>query len=232
MARQPRDIRPGVFYHVLNRSAGRIALFRRESDYAAFERIMIEAAERFPLRIVDWCLMPNHWHFMVWPRKAEEVTDYFRWLTHTHAMRWRVAHRSVGWGHLYQGRFKAFAVEEGGPLRMVRRYVQRQALSAELVKRAELWRWASLWARREGSEELKGLLSDESPRLVGGTGDWLEWVNEPLMKRELERLRVSVARGRPYGSAAWVERAVKEMGLEHTVRAEGRPRKAVGGLRA
>src|ERR1700744_1851106 len=125
MARQARSIRPGVFLHVLNRSAGRMAMFRRESDYAAFERIMMEAGERFSLRVGDWCLMRNHWHFVVWPRKAREVTDYFRWLTHTHAMRWRVAHGSVGWGHLYQGRFKAFPVEEGGPLRMVRRYVQR-----------------------------------------------------------------------------------------------------------
>src|ERR1035437_5317402 len=91
MARKARVIRAGMFYHVLNRSAGRIALFRRDSDYAAFERIMVEAGRRFSLRIVDWCLMKNHWHFVVWPRKSQDLTDYFRWLTHTHAMRWRVA---------------------------------------------------------------------------------------------------------------------------------------------
>jgi putative transposase len=83
--------------NVPNRSAGRIALFRCDSDYAAFERIMIEAGDKFPLRIVDWCLMPNHRHSVVSPRKPHEVTDYFRWLAHTHATRWRVAHATVGW---------------------------------------------------------------------------------------------------------------------------------------
>ena len=66
----------------------------------------------------------------------------------------------------------------------------------------------------------------EAPRLPG---DWSEWVNEQLTKKELERLRLSVARGTPFGSAAWVSRAVKEMGLEHTVRTQGRPRKAAAG---
>ena len=100
MPRHARTIQPGLFYHVLNRSAGRIALFRRDSDYAAFETIMAEAGTRFGLRIVDWCLMKNHWHFVVWPRDPAEVTDYFRWLTHTRAMRWRVARDTVGWAPL------------------------------------------------------------------------------------------------------------------------------------
>ncbi len=182
MARHARNIRAGLFYHVINRSAGRSALFRRAGDYAAFERIMIEAGGKWDLRIVDWCLRKNHWHFVVWPRKAEDVTDYFRWLTHTHAMRWRVSRATVGWGHLYQGRFKAFAVEAGGPLKQVRRYVQRNARTAGAVARAEEWRWGSLWVRREGPAELRGLLCAEAPGLPG---DWLDYVNEPLPRKEL-----------------------------------------------
>lgn len=225
MPRQARQIRAGMFYHVLNGSAGRITLFRRAQDYAAFERVMLEAAERFPLPIVDWCLMPNHWHFVVWPRTQAEVTDYFRWLAHTHAMRWRVAHQNVGWGHLYQGRFKAFPVQAGGPLLRVRRYVQRNAVTAGVVKRAEQWRWGSLWARREGPAELRGLLSKEAPALPGG---WVERVNEPMTKKELAGLPLSVARGRPYGEAGWVREMAAELGLEHTLRDEGRPPKTRG----
>ena len=103
MARKARHCPGGYVYHVLNRAAGRIALFRHDEDYAAFVRIMQEAYARVPLRIVSWCLMKNHWHFVVWPRGEEEVTNYFRFLAHTHAMRWRVAHGTVGWGPLYQG---------------------------------------------------------------------------------------------------------------------------------
>ncbi len=60
-------------------------MFRKEADYAAFERIMLEAHERYPTRVLAWCLMRTHWHFIVWPKEDGEVTAFFWWLTHTHA---------------------------------------------------------------------------------------------------------------------------------------------------
>jgi len=212
-------------YHVLNRSAGRIALFRREQDYAAFERVLIAAKEKVDLPLLAWCFMKNHWHFVVQPTTDTQVSDFFRWLAHTHAMRWRVAHKSVGWGHLYQGRFKSFPVQSHGGRRhflAVCRYVQRNALTAGLVKRAEAWRWGSLWVEHHGSVEMRRLLTKwPVPRPDG----WLATVNGAITPKELGRLRESVARGQPYGEAQWVNQTVKDLGLEHTVRNEGRPRK-------
>ena len=91
-------------YHVLNRSVGRMHLFGKNADFEAFQRVMIEAHQRHPIRILSYCVMSNHWHFVVWPEPDGQVTAFFRWLAHTDAMRWRVAHRTVGYGHLYQGR--------------------------------------------------------------------------------------------------------------------------------
>jgi putative transposase len=104
----------GLVYHVLNRTVAGLPLFRKEADFEAFERIMIEAQQRHPTGIVAWCLMRNHWHFLLWPREEGEVTAFLRWLAHTHAMRWHVAHGTVGRGHLYQGRFKSFPIQEDG----------------------------------------------------------------------------------------------------------------------
>ena len=112
MPRGNRITPGGWVYHVLNRSAGRIDLFGREADFAAFERVLIEAQQRHPLRLLSYCVMSNHWHFVVWPQTDRQVTDFFRWLTQTHAMRWRVSHRTVGYGHVYQGRFKSFPVQQ------------------------------------------------------------------------------------------------------------------------
>lgn len=103
--RKARCTPGGLVYHVLNRAVAGLPLFRKEADYAAFEQIMIEAQERHPTRLLAWCLMKNHWHFVVWPRKDDELTALMRWLAHTHAMRWHVSHNTVGSGHLYQGRF-------------------------------------------------------------------------------------------------------------------------------
>jgi putative transposase len=167
--------------------------------------------------------MPNHWHFVVWPKRDGELTAFFRWLAHTHAMRWRVAHHTVGYGHLYQGRFKSFPVQRDEHLLTVCRYVERNALAANLVRRAEDWPWSSLAVRhRGGSPDLHQVLADwpvDRPR------NWLQLVNEPITQREVDRLKLSLSRCRPYGDDAWLARTASRLHLRHTLRPEGRPPK-------
>jgi putative transposase len=221
MSRKARIAPPGLIYHVMNRTDGRFRMLRRDADFEAFERVLVEAHERRPLRILSYCLMGNHWHFVVWPAREGQLSDFFRWLTQTHTMRWRVAHRSVGHGHLYAGRFKAFAVQRGPKLLDVLRYVERNALTAGLVRRAEDWKWSSLRARSHGSAELRRVLCDwpiDRPR------SWIRRVNAVMSPEELQRLEICERREQPYGEESWVNRTVRRLGLEHTVRPEGRPR--------
>ncbi|HKI42691.1 MAG TPA: transposase, partial [Mycobacterium sp.] len=109
--RAARKAAGGQVYHVLNRSVGKMHLFGKDADFEAFQRVMIEAHQRYPIRILSYCVLSNHWHFAVWPDADGQVTAFFRWLAHTHAMRWRVVHRTVGYGHLYQGRFQSVPVQ-------------------------------------------------------------------------------------------------------------------------
>jgi putative transposase len=222
MPRIARIAPGGHIYHVLNRSVGRMHLFRRDADFEAFERILLQAHERHSLRILSYCLMSNHWHLVVWTQQDGQLTAFFRWLTHTHAMRWRVAHHTVGYGHLYQGRFKSFPIQRDDHLRTVCRYVERNALTAGLVKNAEDWRWGSLRVRMHGPENMRAILS---PWPVDRPSDRVQHVNEALTAKELQRLELSQHRGRPYGGEAWVARTVAKLGMEHTIRPEGRPRK-------
>jgi putative transposase len=221
MSRQARVAPGGMVYHVLNRSAGRFRMFRGERDFEAFQRVMIEAHRRVPLRVCAYCVLPNHWHFVPWPERDGQLTEFFRWLSHTHAMRWRVSHGTVGYGHLYQGRFKSFPIEEDASMLTVGRYVERNALTAGLVERAEDWRWCSLWARAAGDAALQSMLS---PWPVDRPDDWNALVNKPLTAKEIERVRGSIARDRPFGSDRWIERTARRLGLAHTIRREGRPR--------
>ena len=222
MARKARNAPPGLIYHVMNRTAGRFKMLRREGDFQALERILIEAHDREPLDILAYCLMGNHWHLVVRPTRAGQMSRFFRWLTLTHAVRWRVAHRSVGDGHLYRGRFKAFPVQVGPKLLDVLRYTERNALTAGLVRRAQDWRWGSLWSRKHGDDELRGILCDWP---IDRPADWIKRVNAPIDRKELDRLELCEQREQPYGQEPWVQRIVKRLGLEHTVRREGRPRK-------
>ena len=195
---------------------------RSPKDFDAFHRIMIEAHRLHPLRILSYCVMSNHWHFVVWPREEGEVTAFFRWLANTHAMRWRVAHRTVGYGHLYQGRFKSFPIEQDEHLLTVCRYVERNPLTADLVPKAEEWRWSSLFVRENGPEEVRSILSDWP---VPRRADWTAHVNQPLTRKEMDRLQLSLKRGRPFGNDRWVAKMSGKLGLGHTLRSEGRPKK-------
>jgi putative transposase len=203
-----------------------LPLFEKDGDYDAFERVLALALEKHPVRILAYCLMPNHWHFVLWPAKEHELTAFLRWLTHTHTMRWHAHYHTSGTGHLYQGRFKSFPIEADDHLYRALRYVERNALRANLVRRAEQWRWSSLWRREQGDDAARSLLA---PWPVPLPADWTRRVNEPETEAELEALRRSVVRGTPFGSTAWTRRTARRLGLEATLRPRGRPLKSDGG---
>ena len=100
--------------------------------------------------------------------------------------------------------------------------VERNALRADLVRHADQWRWSSLWRRLHGTPQQRSVLSDWPMPLPR---DWLAWLNRAETEAELQALRRSVNRGRPYGSDQWVERVVSKLGLAWSIRPRGRPRK-------
>ena len=197
-------------------------LFGKSGDYDAFENIVAETVEKRPLRICGFCLMPNHWHFVVWPEKDGQLAAFMQRLTITHARRWQEYRGRVGYGHVYQSRYKSFPVQDDDHFYQVMRYVERNALRANLVERAEDWRWSSLWRNVQGTPEQKSLLSGwplPRPRT------WPKFVNEPQTESELAAIRQAVLRGRPLGASGWVRRTATKLGLESTLRAPHRPRK-------
>ena len=222
MPRTARVAPGGLVYHVLNRAVARLPLFEKIGDYEAFERVLGEAHQRTPTRILAYCVMPNHWHFVLWPKADHELTAFVRWLTHTHTMRWHAHHHTSGTGHLYQGRFKSFPVQSDEHLYTVLRYVERNAVRAKLVRRAEAWMWSSVWRRTCGNSEAQSLLSSCPIDLPD---DWLARVNQPLTKLELQAVRHSVTRGTPFGAEPWRKRTAGRLGLNQTLRPRGRPRK-------
>jgi putative transposase len=125
----------------------------------------------------------------------------------------------VGQGHLYQGRFKSFPVQDDGHLLKVLRYVERNPVRAGAVKRAEDWRWGSCHVRLMRTHELKPLLA-EWP--IERPARWTRMVNEPQTQAEEEEMKLHIARGRPLGEPAWVKRIAKRLNLRQTLRSRGR----------
>ena len=220
MPRIARRVPGGMIYHVLNRANGRLRLFKKHEDFLAFEQIMTLAHERVPIRILDWVVMSNHWHMVLWPERDGELTGFLRWLTLTHAQRWKHAHDAVGHGHLYQGRFKSFPIQDDGHLLTVLRYVERNPLRANLVDAAEDWRWGSCYARQHRGQPMAALLS---PWPVERPRRWLELVNQPQTPAEEALVRTSLERSRPFGGDAWVTQTAGRLQLQQSLRPRGRP---------
>jgi putative transposase len=143
MGRPQRAADGGLVYHVLNRANGRRTIFAKDEDYEAFEQALQQAVERTGTRLLAYCVMPNHWHLVVWPRDDGELSRFVGWLTLTHTQRWHAHRGTTGSGHLYQGRFKSFPVQDDEHFLVVCRYVERNPLRAKLVKDASAWRWGS-----------------------------------------------------------------------------------------
>ena len=221
MPRTPRRVLKDGLYHVLNRANGRLRLFRKPGDFAAFVRVLGEAQRRYRVDLLCWCLMGNHWHLVLRPRTAEALGDFMRWVGVTHVRRHHEHHQTRGGGHLYQGRFRSFLIKDDRHFLTVCRYVESNPLRARLVKRAESWPWSSLGYQTDGEPVVTVCeWPVERPR------DWIETVNEKLEEKAIESLRRSVNRQSPFGDQRWVERMAKRLGLESTLRPIGRPRKA------
>ena len=222
MPRRPRQADGGIVYHVLNRAAGRSTLFAKQADYEALERVLVETVQRTQTRLLAYCLMPNHWHLLLWPKGDGELSEVMRWMTVTHTQRWHAHHKTAGTGPLYQGRFKSFPVQADEHFLTVARYVERNPVRAGLVERVQDWRWSSLWARGHAEAPLHNLLSVWP---VPPPNDWQQYVNRALTQAELEAVQRSVVRGQPLGNPRWIKRTAGRLGLESTMRSRGRPRK-------
>jgi putative transposase len=221
---RPKRICPaGNVFHVLNRAVARLTIFEKPDDYDAFMCVLDETWRIVPLPIFAMVAMPNHWHFVVRPDEDDQVSEFFRRLTVTHTMRWHAHYETGGTGHLYQGRFKSFPVQDDEHLLRVLRYVERNPLRANLVERAEDWHWGSAWARRQrGSAACSWLDLPGDPPMPR---QWRAWVNKPQTEAEVNAIRHCIRRGTPYGSDHWVRSSAVRLGLESTLRPRGRPKK-------
>jgi len=175
------------------------------------------------MRILAHCLMTNHFHLVLYPKNDGDLGKFMQWLTLTHTQRWHQSKNTKGTGHLYQGRYKSFIIEQGNHLLSVIRYVERNAFRAKLVKKAENWKFCSLWRKLYGNVQQRKLLAKWP---ISEPEDYLSFVNVSQPNEEEEKLRLSVVKGKPYGNDDWSAKIIKKFGLESTVRMPWRPKKS------
>ncbi len=160
--------------------------------------------------------MPTHFHLVLTPDDADNMGRWMQWLLTTHSHRYHLQHGTCG--RVWQGRYKAFPIQHDAHLLTVMRYVERNALRAGLVARAEEWPWGSLAWRLRGTA---------GPRLTPPPSplprEWPSLVNEPQTPAELDALRKCALHQRPFGHSSWVDETARRIGLPPTPRPRSPP---------
>lgn len=211
MPRIPRGQLVGHAFHLLNRGNGRATVFHNDGDYRAFIDLLAEAKQRTPVKVAAFTVLPNHFHLVLEPASSSGLSAFMQWWLTTHVRRY---HRLRGTsGHVWQGRFKSFPIQTDEHFLTVVRYVLQNPVRAGLVKQTGDWPWSSLSYAE---------LVDPWPVPPPADTTWLE---QALPKSDLELLRTSVERQTPFGTSGWQRAAAALLGLEHTLRPRGRPRK-------
>ncbi|UCC39536.1 MAG: transposase [Candidatus Aminicenantes bacterium] len=218
MPRGARGLSEGSIYHVLNRGNGKQEVFHKDQDFVVFIRIMKEAKKRYPLNIFAYCLMPNHFHIVLKPNRANHLSNWIQLLMTSHVRRYHNHYQTNG--HIWQGRYKNFIIQRDEHLLTVLRYVEANPIRAGLVSSARDWLWSSHNERI--CDEIDGIV-DNPP--IDLPSDWARYVDEPLRYTELGKLHQSVNRQSPYGNAEWQREMIVQLGLQHTIRPRGRPKK-------
>lgn len=216
MPRTLRASRGGICYHVMTRGNARAAVFLDAADYAAFVALLRRAQSVRPVELFAWCLMPNHVHLVVRPAADGDLGVWMHWLLTTFVRHHQRRYASVG--RIWQGRFKAFPIQQDVHFLTVLRYVERNPVRASIVSSCRQWPWSSTPDR--DSRRADGLLS---PSPVPLPDDWAGLVDAPLTQAELESIRGCAARDRPFGEPAWVRGAAERLELLGTLRPRGRP---------
>lgn len=220
MPRTARASRAGVLYHVINRGNARATVFHDAADYDRFVGLIRRSLEGAPVEVHAYCLMPNHFHLVVQTHADGALGTWMQRLMTSHVKRHAWRHGTTG--RIWQGRFKAFPIQKDDHLLVVLRYVERNPVRAGLVARARDWPWSSARARAATS-----WLADP-PMDLGA--DWESFVDRPLTDAELDAVRQSSRRERPFGDPRWVRETAERLVLNSTLRNPGRqPRSAADG---
>ena len=142
MPRIARGETAGGIYHIVNRGNIRMEVFDDAKDYEYFLELLEKAIKKTGIALHAYCLMPNHFHLLVVPQKEGSLGKLMQWLMTSHVRYYHKKHKSSG--HVWQGRYKSFVVEQESYYMTLLRYIEANAVRARLVKRAENWLFGSL----------------------------------------------------------------------------------------
>ena len=200
MPRIARVVIADVAHHVTQRGNGRQFLLASDAERLVYLELLRQAVREHALVVRGYCLMSNHVHRVVVPRRAEELASAFQQVHGRYAAYWNVAH--AGSGHVWQGRFYSCPMDPGH-LWTALRYVELNPVRAGMAAQAAAWPWSSA-AAHCGAADPDACLEMSRWRQSWSVNAWRKFLEEGETAAELRALRRSTHTGRPLGPREFV----------------------------
>lgn len=212
MPRLARGLAGGEIYHIINRGNKKAKVFHNDADYEKFIDLVQEAKKITNVKIYSFVLMPNHFHFIVEPLGAEDLSKYMQWLLTSYVRYYNKTYQTTG--HLWQGRYKSFIVQRDNYFLNLLMYIEQNP------RRARLKQWKYV-ASNSKFNEFIDTLPVELP------SNWQELKEETLNKKDKDKIANAIQRQSPYGKDTWVQEIAKKYDILSTINPRGRPKKKV-----
>ena len=222
MARLPRVVVAGVAHHVTQRRNGRQFLLATDSERMVYLDLLRQAVQREGVSVVGYCLMSNHVHLVVIPRRAVALAVALKQTHGRYAAYWNAAHTCSG--HAWQGRFYSCPLDEAH-LWQALRYAELNPVRAKMAA-GVAWPWSSA-AAHCGTGAPDACLDIEPWGQRWWAASWREFLEEGETQTELDALRRCTHTGRPLGSAEFVGSLEHHTERRLAPQKGGRPRKPV-----
>jgi len=207
MARNARCILPGIPYHVTQRGTNRERVFFSTTHRKTYLSLVARHQQDAGVRVLAYCLMPNHVHWVVIPEREDSLAVLFRRVHGAYAQAVN-ANRGRS-GHLWQNRFYSCPMSERH-LWIGLRYVEANPVRAGLVTEAAAYRWSSAGPHVNGDADESGVLDRVFWERSGGVETWRSMHTSPPVEEQLHLLRRCTYAGRPFGEASFVTRLEEE----------------------
>jgi putative transposase len=218
MPRIARGLVDNQIYHIINRGNRRESVFHDKFDYERFLKLLLDSKEKYKIKIYAYCLMPNHFHLVIYTKYAESLSKTMHRISSSYVRYYNKKYKISG--HLWQGRYKSFIVEKDSYLLVLLKYVEANPKRANIVECCEDYKYSS--ANNRINNIFDKLISNIPIDLPN---DWSKYINDKEDKTDIDYIRNSIERQSPLGDELWQLNMVKKHGLESTLNPIGRPRR-------
>lgn len=201
MPRQTRCVLPGEAYHITQRGTNRQKVFFTESDRATYLKLIQQNLDDAGVRVLAWCLMRNHVHFVVVPEREDSLSVLLRRVHGRYAQMLNA--RLMRSGHLWQNRFYSCALSPAHLWRALA-YVEQNPVRAGLVQEPEEYKWSSAAVHLGLGKDRYRLLDLDFWEAHGGVAGWAELLGTRQELLDLQLLRRCTYAGRPFGEKEYV----------------------------